>query len=223
MIDRNYYKLIEVADSLGITVEDILDAAQQNEVQIHIWARMWDETVVKEKGKLTDRKLMPKAEPRVLTAHEISLIRFNYPLDKESLDVYVDDEGNLNLASVKIKGEAKFTIDNLLILREEKDRLDKEYTTQQPTSGGHIPKGNDWSRKAIKRKFNRLSESAWDTAFTRSTELKDTLVSKKGNKYFHDIHGVTNWLIKTKGEYTQKEVDEIINSSPKRALPPIGM
>ncbi|MCG7961262.1 MAG: hypothetical protein N0E54_01025, partial [Candidatus Thiodiazotropha taylori] len=179
-------------------------------------------TVVKEKGKLTDRKLMPKAEPRVLTAHEISLIRFNYPLDKESLDVYVDDEGNLNLVSVKIQGETKFTIDNLLILREEKDRLDKEYATQQLTSIDRISKDKDWSRRAIKKTFTNLSETAWDTAFTRDEELKKTIVSKKGNKYYHDIHGVTDWLVKTKGKYKQKEVDQIIKPTNKRSLPPIG-
>ncbi len=126
MFERDYYKIGEVAEILDCSIEDILDAGFNHHVRIWVWANSWSEGVLKptEEGVLEEPGRLING-PRQLTPHEIHQVRFGYQLE-DGIGVYVSDEGNIKLTKVEVNHADKIRADNLILLKEEVERLKKK-------------------------------------------------------------------------------------------------
>ena len=123
MFEREHYKISEVAEILGCSVEDILDAGSRWQVKIWVWANSWSEgpaQAFEYSSTETPGKLING--PRQLTPGEIHQIRFGYQLE-DSIGVYVSDEGAIKTTLIEVRDADKIRIENLILLKEEVESL----------------------------------------------------------------------------------------------------
>ena len=214
--EKSYYPIEEFSAELGCSVEDILQYGIEGQIALALPPYEENKFVFVSSFEIQD----------LSTRHNgcgfINVILV--ATTPETARGIRYEEKELSMEEGGFFGH-KITAENLFITNEERSRFLEEckQISTAPNAEQSVP-DNEWSRTAIKEHFTALSKTQWDSAFTRDKYLQKTLIHRNGNKCFHNIGGVINWLVAVKGKYSKKDIDRILETSNQRkqGLPPIG-
>jgi hypothetical protein len=206
--DKSFFTLREVADRWGCTVTDVLRYGFDGLLTIRVWADFWKAEI----GPFCDA--LDASKPK-----ELDVVHGFYPLAPYLLerlrqrgrikfkgdyfDVFVSEDGAETLVRRLTDETDKYTLDHLVVLRQECERFEKKYKiTPHRKDGQEV---EEVTRKAIMTMF----PLDWENYFRRDEELKAAFIRKDGKKSLYDLKKVTRWLIK-EGHYTPQEIDKIL-------------